>query len=143
MLKLVVYFANFGFLHINLYSLLSKEKKSVKSQINRSKIKKSMERIKLSKNEKVVLRMIAPRHRGCPAGYPLHKFAIAVRLLESKGLVKVMRQEGGEIVDTKLTEQGVIYMEENPRPINSINWSVVATIISIVISIIAMFIACR
>jgi hypothetical protein len=102
-----------------------------------------MERINLSKNEKVVLRMIASKQRGCPAEYPLHKFAIAVRLLESKGLVKVMRQEGGEIVDTRLTEQGVVYMAENPRLTNSINWSAVAMIISIVISIIAMFISCR
>lgn len=105
-----------------------------------------MERINLSKNEKVVLRLIASKQRCCPAEYPLHKFAIAVRLLESKGLVKVMRQEGGEIVDTRLTEQGVVYMAENPRLINSINWSAVATIVSMVsavVSIIAMFISCR
>lgn len=103
-----------------------------------------MERIKLSKNEKVVLRLMA--HYGLrPKEYPEHKYNAGVRQLTQKGLVKALYQDGGDLVDVILTDQGEQYMAENPKLTNPVNWAAVATVISVIwvlVSIVALFVSC-
>lgn len=103
-----------------------------------------MERIKLSKNEKVVLRLVA--HYGLrPKEYPEHKYNAGIRQLTQKGLVKSLYQEGGDLVDIIITDQGEQYMAENPKLTNPVNWAAVATIISVIgvlVSIATLFVSC-
>lgn len=102
-----------------------------------------MERIKLSKNEKAVLRMVAGGQGTCPADYPLHIFNAAVRSLDRKGLVHGVYEDDGNVADSRLTQDGRMYMAENPNLRNPINWGVVLSVITITISIIALFVACN
>lgn len=53
-----------------------------------------MERIKLSKSEKQVLRMVASGLHQCPDEYPSHTFSAAVRVLKGKELVTAHFREG-------------------------------------------------
>lgn len=104
-----------------------------------------MERIKLSKSEKQVLRMIASGMHQCPAEYPSHTFNTAVRMLKCKELVNAHSLEGGSIIGARITDYGMQYMAEYPHLRNPINWSVVAAISSIATAIattLALFIAC-
>ena len=55
-----------------------------------------MERIRLGKDEKKVLRMVAVGRGVCPSEYPSHAFNASVRSLEQKGLVKGAYEEGGQ-----------------------------------------------
>lgn len=104
-----------------------------------------MERIKLSKSEKTVLRFVANSIECCPADYPRHVYNGAARLLCEKGLVKVAFVEGGDVEDARLTPYGRRYLAEYPDLRNPVEWSVIATIASIIAaitSIIALFVAC-
>lgn len=104
-----------------------------------------MERIRLSKSEKQVLRMIASGLHQCPAEYPSHTFNKAVRMLKCKELVNAHSLEGGSIIGARITDYGMQYMAEYPHLLNPINWGVVASISSIVATIltsITLFIAC-
>lgn len=100
-----------------------------------------MERISLSRTEKAVLRMVAGGQYTCPADYPLHIFNAAVRSLDRKGLVQGAYDMGGNVSDSMLTQDGRMYLAENPNLRNPINWVVVLSVITITISIIALFVA--
>lgn len=104
-----------------------------------------MERIRLSRNEKAVLRMVASGQGVCPAEYPSYIFNASVRALKHLGLVQGAFEEGGGVVDSRMTERGRQYLAENPRLTNPIEWGKVAAIIGavgIVVSIVALFMAC-
>lgn len=105
-----------------------------------------MDRIRLTKAEKRVLRMIASGQGSCPAEYPLHEFNTAVRSLHRHELVQGSFAEGGNVVDSRLTTIGRQYLAENPRLANPADWGKIGTIVGIIgtlFGIIALFVACN
>ena len=105
-----------------------------------------MYRIRLSRNEKQVLRLVAGGQGICPAEYPEHIFNAAVRSLHNAGLLQGAFSEGGGVVDSHLTQYGRQYIAENPRLSNPTDWTMwtaVAAAASILISVIALLVACN
>ncbi len=100
-----------------------------------------MERIKLTKREKRVLRTLS--RQGFDA---LSEFdATSVRSLDNHGLVQGAYIEGGGVEDARLTNYGKEYLADNPRLRNPINWAkvgAIGTFIGIVVTIILFIIAC-
>lgn len=104
-----------------------------------------MKRIKLTKEEKKTLRIVDKFNGKCPCGFPLHVYNLSVRSLERKGLVKAAYLEGGAVEDARTTDEGKHYLCDNPNLRNPINWTVVgviAGILSLIVSVIALFISC-
>ena len=90
-----------------------------------------MERIRLTKREKRVLRTLS--QQGFAA---LSEFdAAAIRSLDAQGLVKGAYLEGGGIEDAKLTTMGKEYLRDNPHLYNPVNWAMVSAIVAAVGSI--------
>ena len=82
-----------------------------------------MERIKLTKREKRVLRALS--RQGFDA---LSEFdATAVRSLEHHGLVRGAYIEGGGVEDARLTTMGKEYLADNPKLRNPVDWKWVVT----------------
>jgi hypothetical protein len=103
-----------------------------------------MEKINLSETQKKVLRSISLSGRR-PDTIPEAVYNPTVRSLERAGLVRAMYEDGGGVVDVRLTDDGIIYLAENPALENPINWAkitAIATAICALISIIALFVAC-
>ncbi len=101
-------------------------------------------RIYLSKKEKDSLRLLSIGE-GCPSDYLSHVFAPCVQSLELKGFAKGMWATGHILVAARLISYGETYLVLNPDLRNPLNWNLilsVATIISIAVSIIALFVAC-
>lgn len=93
-------------------------------------------RIRLSRKEKQVLRIIASVGY-CPGIYPLHTFNACVVSLERNGLVQSAKEEGGGLADVRLTTFGKEYMTVNPRLRNPFRWDIVG-----VVSLAAALFAC-
>lgn len=106
-----------------------------------------MERIRLSRNEKKVLRLIADSHTCCPAYIPVDKYATAVWTLENFGLVRAAHEEGGGIVDVRLTERGRSRIAADSSLCTPTDWKwIVSTAIALIAAIIAvaaLFVSCR
>lgn len=105
-----------------------------------------MERIRLTKQEKTVLRLLASGCNECPDAYPRHIFVSCIRSLEQKGLAKGAWQEGGEMEDARLTPFGREYLAENPSLRNPVDWrwvitTAIATVAALA-SIVALFVSC-
>lgn len=105
-----------------------------------------MERIKLSKSEKKVLRLLL-NGCACPDTYPRHVFVSCVDKLEMKGLVKGAWSEGHNLEDVRITPQGRAYVSQNPNLLNPVDWKwVIATSIAaigLIVSVIALLVACH
>lgn len=105
-----------------------------------------MERVRLSKDGKRVLRMVAAGQCACPAVFPRHAFNAAVRSFDRIGLVRAMYAEGGEVVDAKPTPEARQYLAENPGLRNPVDWRWVVTsaigILGLAASVIALLVAC-
>lgn len=105
-----------------------------------------MERIRLTRNEKVVLRLTA-MGKGRPADYAVTKYNAAVRLLEGKALVKaVWAEESENPLLVRITENGTAYLTENPALHNPINWVAIGAIAGLLgfgMAIVALFVACN
>ena len=86
-----------------------------------------MERIRLARNEKKVLRMVAAGHVICLTEYPSHTFSASVRSLEGKGFVRGAYEEGGNVVDVMITPVGRLYIAKNPSLRNLISWKWIVT----------------
>ena len=101
-----------------------------------------MERIKLTKREKRVLRTISQQGFDALSGFD----AIAIRSLEDNGLVKGAYLEGGGVDDAKLTNYGKEYIADNPRLRNPVDWKwIIPTVLAAVAAtagILALIIAC-
>lgn len=101
-----------------------------------------MERIKLTKREKRVLRTLSRQSFAALSEFD----AAAIRSLDSQGLVQGAFIEGGGVEDAKLTNYGKEYLADNPKLWNPIDWKwiVTATIgaIAATTGTIALFIAC-
>lgn len=104
-----------------------------------------MERIRLSRQEKTVLRMLANRC-GCPDTYPRHVFVSAVGSLEQKGLARGAWTEGHALEDVRITRQGMVYLSQNPTLQNPVDWKWVVTtavaVFAAVAGIASLFISC-
>lgn len=98
-----------------------------------------MERIKLTKNQKQVLRMVANGSGLRPYDYPREAFNSAMAALQHKGLVRAVFDEGHDVADAALTHKGMAYMEENPGLCNPINWWRI-TILALVAYLAAMIV---
>ena len=90
-----------------------------------------MERIKLTKREKRVLRTLSQQGFYALSGFD----AIAIRSLEDNGLVKGAYLEGGGVDDAKLTNMGKVYLMDNPKLRNPIDWKWVVAIVVVVVFI--------
>lgn len=105
-----------------------------------------MDKIKLSKNAKKVLLALHNGLEHCPYNMDSSVFADGADELEVYHLIQTMRQEGGGIVDARLTHKGRSYMAANPTLSNPTDWKwIIATLLSsiaVLVSIIALFIAC-
>lgn len=103
-----------------------------------------MERIRLSKEEKTVLRLLAGGC-GCPDTYPHHVFVSCVEKLEMKGLAKGAWTEGHNLETARITPQGKAYVSQNPDLRNPVNWNLVSATIAVIgpiVSVVALFVAC-
>ena len=103
-----------------------------------------MERIRLNKSEKEVLRLLN-NGCGCPETYSRNVFVSCVDKLEMKGLAKGAWSEGHKLEDARITLKGKAYISENPNLRNPVDWAMIATLIaafSALVSLIALFIAC-
>lgn len=87
-----------------------------------------MERIKLTKREKAVLRILSKQ------GYEaLSEFdASAVRSLSERGFVKAAFTEGGGVEDAKLSTMGKEYLRDYPSLRNPVDYEKVAAILLLV-----------
>jgi DNA-binding PadR family transcriptional regulator len=100
-----------------------------------------MEKINLSNTQKKVLRSISLSDKR-PDTIPESVYNPTVRSLERAGLVRAMYEEGGGVVDVRLTDDGIIYLAENPTLENPVAWQSALAIIASIISVIALFISC-
>ena len=104
-----------------------------------------MERVRLTKDEKRVLRRLQ-RHAGSSMKrIERLAFAPAVRSLEQKGLVCGYWSEEAGLADAVLTESGEAYLFLNPHLRNPVDWNKVAAIaacISALAAVIALLVAC-
>ena len=101
-----------------------------------------MERIRLTKREKRVLRTLS--QQGFAA---LSEFdAAAIRSLDNQGLVRGAYTEGGDVDDARLTNYGKEYIADNPNLRNPIDWKwIISTFLAAVAAttgIFALIIAC-
>lgn len=105
-----------------------------------------MEKIKLSRKEKQVLRLLYSGC-GCPETYPFDVFASCVDTLERKGLARGAWTEEHRLGDAKITVRGKTYMYFNPSLKNPVDWKWVVTtgiaFVGLLMSIIALLIACK
>ena len=98
-----------------------------------------MERIRLSKEEKQVLRLLS-NGMGCPDTYPFHIFAACVDSLERKGLAKGAWAEGHKLVNACITGRGKAYLLANPSLRNPVDWKWVIT--TAIVAVAVLFVAC-
>lgn len=106
-----------------------------------------MERIRLTKNEKRLLRNIASGASYWPDGMSDASVAACADVLKDKGLIEATFASGHEVVFAEITHKGVMYLQENPHLRNPVDrkW-LIATIIaiaSVTTAILASFVACR
>ena len=81
----------------------------------------------------------------CPDMFPAYVFSGCVRSLERKGLVKGAYESGGNVIAARLTKEGGCYLAEYPELKNPINWAALGAIIALItliVMIIGLFIAC-
>lgn len=104
-----------------------------------------MERIRLSIEEKKILRELKRGSSSVPDGMDNYTFFDAVVSLRDKRLVKAITEYDTDVHGLKLTAKGHAYIQNNKRLTNPINWSVVAAIgaiIAAIAAVLGLFIAC-
>lgn len=104
-----------------------------------------MERIRLSREEKKVLRHIVGNGEKQPRDTTPIMFHYCLSTLQEKGLVK-FRSNYDEILSAKITVKGAAYLEQNPELKNPIDWKwIIQTVLiaaTAVATMLALFIAC-
>ena len=91
------------------------------------KTQKDMERIKLTKREKKVIRALQTDTFDSLSPEDKH----AVFSLQAEGLVIASWYEGGEVASAHLSLKGVHYMKENPKLRNPVNWIKLALVVAL------------
>lgn len=102
-----------------------------------------MDRIRLNKDEKAVLRLLQSGVGNCPDTYPRHLFTACVNSLERKGLAKGAWATGREECTAEITNLGIAYLEVNPSLRNPIDWEKTATFASIVALAMSLCVLCK
>lgn len=102
-----------------------------------------MERIKLAKEEKEALRIL---HEGKinMTTDPQGSLSYGFEALERLGLARCAWSEGHVIEDVAITSKGRRYVDHNPKLRNPVDWQkilAVASVISVIIAALALFIA--
>lgn len=87
-----------------------------------------MERIHLTKKEKIVLRHVAEKGGEGPWELPMLQVKCALYRLREKGLIYYILNFD-EAVDARLTLKGRSYLELNPGLKNPINWKLVCYVV--------------
>ena len=105
-----------------------------------------MERIKLAKEEKEALRIL---HEGkinmTTDPQRIGSLSYGFESLERLGLARCAWSEEHVIEDVAITSKGRRYVDHNPKLHNPIDWekvAAIAAIISVIVAVIALFIAC-
>ncbi len=102
-----------------------------------------MERIRLTRDEKAVLRLLMRREiggEGCNSG----EYISAVDSLQTKGLVHASWGEGHELVDARISQKGKIYLTDNPRLRNPVDWKwIVTTAIALAGAVLGAIACCK
>lgn len=105
-----------------------------------------MERIKLAKEEKEALRIL---HEGkintATDLQRISSLSYEFETLEQLGFARCAWTEGHAIEDVAITSKGRRYVDHNPKLHNPIDWEkilAVASVISVIIAALALFIAC-
>jgi len=102
-----------------------------------------MERIKLTKSEKVALRNVNNGRGGCvPIDMDARRYGRCVFRLQQLGLVQAQFEEGGTVVDARMSAFGLDYLAYNPHLRNPFPWQPVATIAATAAAIITLLVAC-
>ncbi|MCH5220297.1 MAG: hypothetical protein J1F20_06965 [Muribaculaceae bacterium] len=104
-----------------------------------------MERIKLSKNEKRLLRNIQSEVAYWPDGMSDEVVSCTATSLEAHGLIHVIWESGHIARDATLTETGIAYLVQNPQLYNPIDWvkiGAIAAIVSAIGMIAGLILAC-
>lgn len=81
----------------------------------------------------------------CWPAYAADEYAYAVWILEYFGPVCATYEEGGDIVDVRLTAKGFAYMNSNPKLLNPINWTKIAAIAAcgaVIAAVVALLVSC-
>ena len=102
-----------------------------------------MERIKLAKSEKRLLRYIMKSGEGKPLGMTEYDYFYAAAGLKSKGLARVAYVEGGDIEDVTPTKLGRSYYSANPMLLNPIDWGLTVGVIAALAAIVSIFACTR
>ena len=103
---------------------------------------KTMQRVHLSKDEKTVLRLIHHGEQDNTLAISGADRYLAVRSLQRKGLVEAVI-DYDTIADIRLSYEGKAYMAKYPTLRNPIDWNRVITIATLIVSILALFVACN
>ena len=102
-------------------------------------------KIKLTKQEKRVLRHVAKFGKEQPRNITPIMFHFCLSTLSEKGLVE-FRSNSDIILEAGLTIKACAYMESNPRLRNPIDWKwIISIILSAIVAIattLALFVAC-
>lgn len=105
-----------------------------------------MERIRLTKEEKLTLVCVAVKGAEKPERMTEAMHSYAMHLLSEKGLVKYKESSSGEVWSATLTTKGKAYMEYNPRLKNPVPWKDILLItlsaVTAISTMLALFIAC-
>lgn len=102
-----------------------------------------MEKIKLTKDEKKVLRLLSKHGAASLDTIARSRARRALRSLEEKSLTKAAWIEGGDFEAVRLTRDGRDYLIENPKLRNPINWSlIIPTVVSILAVISSIIVGC-
>lgn len=104
-----------------------------------------MERIKLTKEEKKILRELNRGSTSVPDRMNNYAFFDAVVSLKDKRLVMAITEYETNVHGLKLTARGYAYLRDNQLLLNPVNWAMIAAIGAIVAAIAAvlcLFISC-
>lgn len=94
-----------------------------------------MERIKLTKEEKEVLLHIEKYGKKQPRNITLVMFHYCLSTLEEKGLVD-FKANYDKVLEAGLTVKGAVYLEQNPKLKNPIDWKwIILTILTSITAI--------
>lgn len=104
-----------------------------------------MDRLRLSKDERVVLRQISLGLKDSSLTMSEDRYRLACINLDRLRLIRVAWLEGYHILSVSLTEYGVSYLAWNPRLRNPINYKklmFIVACVSLVASTVVAVIAC-
>lgn len=106
-----------------------------------------MERIRFTKTEKKCLQLLNKYGADSLDTIARSQVCRALRSLEEKDMVRIGWIEGGDYEAVSITRSGRVYLIENPKLCNPIDWkwiiSITIGIATLAVAIIALFVACN